>query len=98
MSVETKPALINSIRNKLESLFQQNNNSVLILHNDDFIYYLNVINGLKNVLNYSQLEAYNTTMKVHYNKQAVVFNGSKGELEQYKKELYDNYGLTTTIE
>lgn len=101
MSVKTpeikpKPNFLKAVKDKFENLFERSN--FLILWNDNSVYYLNVINGLQNVLNYSSTQAYDMTVKVHNEGKGVVFTGDKDKCENYKQQLSNYYGLTVTIE
>lgn len=97
MSVEAKPKFLDSVRNQLEKLFLKNDDVKLILWNDNSVYYLDVINGLMDVLNYTNSEAYNKTMEVNYNACGTIFKGDEKLAKEYQQKLF-NRGLTVTIE
>ena len=86
---------VEKLKTRLNTLFEKNKN--LILHNDDDVYYKNVINGLVTILDYNEHQAKEKMMEVHNNNKGVIYSCSENEAKILKEKL-ESYNLTISIE
>ncbi len=75
----------------------QDQQFVLVLHNDDVNTFEFVMKSLEDVCDHTSTQAEQCAMITHYNGRCEILNGGYSELHIKKQELLDR-GLSVTIE